>query len=502
MNRQFSSEYIDLLKGCGEAVAEPSGNRYFPVPKKRVSEKLIQLVWKNILFNNSSMRTSGGIPIKILKPGRLNRREGPDFKNSVFVLDGVKTAGDVEIHIESKEWYDHRHQLSPYYNRCLLHVFLNRSGSAPVAKTQKGRELHELELGLYLRHSMEELQKETEFGDNPLSGRTEIPPCRRHLLKSGVENIQRILEIVGEGRMLIKSNIIFERLESNSDEQVLFEIFFESLGYSKFKKEFGLLARRMPFEKLQEIIEQNSNVDPVKVIQSVYFRLSGLLVTADQLASDPELNGLLSIYRSVNVGDIEPVFEPSRWSMPGSRPANSPFRRIAGFSHLSKNFSDLHALRAIFESLPPSGNGLKVAKKRLSEIIENFRGVSDRFWDYRYSFNNRGRSPKKLIGKDRAISLVIDCLIPFFLAKSRSMHDLEMEKRLVSACYATPKPTSNSVIDFMIRNLFGKDNRQIVTSVLHQQALIQLHNDFCYRSPAYCTECPMPEYLKKFAKRG
>ena len=502
MNRQFSTEYIDLLKGSGEEIAEPSGNRYFPVPKKRVSEKLIQLVWKNILFNNSSMRTVGGIPLKILKPGRLNRHEGPDFKNSVFMLDGVKTAGDVEIHIESKEWYDHRHQLSRYYNRCILHVFLNRSKSSFIAKTQKGRELHELELGLYLRHSMEELQQETEFGDNPLSGRTQVPPCRRYLLRSGADNIRRMLEIVGEGRMLIKSNIIFERLESSNDEQVLFEMFFESLGYSRFKKEFGLLARRMPIKKLLEIVEQNRGIDPETVIQSVYFHLSGLLGMADKTTGDTELSNLLSKYSSVEMGDIEPVFEPSRWSMPGSRPANSPFRRIAAFSHLVNRFSEILNLRDLFESLSLSEDGLKITKKKITEVIENFSSVSDDFWNYRYSFSKKGSRPKKLIGKDRAISLVVDSLIPFFLAKSREVHDLDMEKRLVSACYATPKPTSNSVIDFMIRNLFGKENRHLVTSVLHQQALIQLHNDFCYRFPAYCSECPMPDYLKKFNKRG
>ncbi len=501
MNRpgKFRADYL-LLRECGaDRVSELPATRYLPSRKRKISERLIQLLWKNLLFNNTALKTTNGLPIKVIRPGRFNRREGPDFRNGVFILEGTKMAGDVEIHLHAREWYEHKHHVSRHYDRALLHVFLYRSEGTPPAVNRKGKTLYELELGLYLRHSIDELRKEIELGGSPVSGAAGCPPCREALGFSDPDFLYRMLDIVAEGRMLIKSNRFIDRLESTAPEQLLYEIIFECLGYSRFKRQFRALAEKLPREKLSKIISANRSHEPHITAQALFFRLSGLDKSAHLTADDADLKELLAKYAKVDLLGAEPVFDLSDWPLTACRPANYPHRRIAAFSHIAVSLCDPEFFRKMILAFPADADG-RISRKHVAEIPAIFTSVSDSFWDYRYHFNRRTRSPKKLVGKDRAVSILADCLIPFFLADCRSIHDLPMEKRLLNIYYATPKPSSNAVVDYMARNFFGKDNPRRVKSLRHQQALIQLYNDFCYSAPSACLECPLPDYIDRCGK--
>ena len=78
----------------------------------RVEEKIIQRIWAEQNFIDSKLRTECGLNLKILSPGKWNlSEEGPDFK--CFSYDQWdKKHGDIEIHFNSKEWYDHGHHLT------------------------------------------------------------------------------------------------------------------------------------------------------------------------------------------------------------------------------------------------------------------------------------------------------------------------------------------------------------------------------------------------------
>ena len=54
----------------------------------------------------------------ISSPGWWNLEAGPDFRNAELFVDGNRICGDVEIHLSSGEWYQHRHHLDPRYNQC------------------------------------------------------------------------------------------------------------------------------------------------------------------------------------------------------------------------------------------------------------------------------------------------------------------------------------------------------------------------------------------------
>jgi len=95
-----------------------------PRLKAEVPEILVQEVWRLQLFDNVDMLTSCGKSIQIIKTGRHNHDQGPDFKDAVIVIDGEVNKGDVEIHNREIDWMLHRHQMDPGYNEVVLHVLL------------------------------------------------------------------------------------------------------------------------------------------------------------------------------------------------------------------------------------------------------------------------------------------------------------------------------------------------------------------------------------------
>lgn len=72
-------------------------------------------------------QTSNGKRIQILSPGKINKFEGPDFKNMAIMSAGTILVGDAEFHRDSGDWYRHRHDQNPEYENVILHmVFDNK----------------------------------------------------------------------------------------------------------------------------------------------------------------------------------------------------------------------------------------------------------------------------------------------------------------------------------------------------------------------------------------
>jgi len=495
-NRKFDASYLAFLSPDKERVAELPPNRYLPQRTVPITEHLIQLLWRNSLYNKNGLRTTNGLPVKVLKPGRLNSSSGPDFKNAAIVIGNRTIIGDVEIHINSEEWFRHNHHVSRHYNKTILHVFLNCGNDSSPATTRSGRVIPELELGLYLRHPLEELRVEVEESDRPVTGRAHSPPCRKMFLKNGMKSVYGQLDKIGDGRMLIKSNRIMERLEESTADQVLYEIFFECLGYSRFKEQFGKMAHYVSHDKLQRIIKLNGRKESGLAVQGTFFMVSGLEDSANRTSEDSELKELLTSFDSMDYNGLERLFGTQDWNLGGCRPVNYPHRRVAAFSRLISGEFSADYYRGVINSLRPAKNGGGSSRKFVRRLLTGFSELSDSFWDSRYTFNSRSRLPKKLIGRDRGISLIVDGLIPFFLAISRTESQTELEHKLAAIYLLTPKPSSNAVVDFMERHLFGRLQPTIIKSVRHQQALIQLYNDFCYMAPGGCNDCQFLEYLQ------
>jgi hypothetical protein len=498
---KFRADYLLFLRDANNfMVAETPKNRYLPPHQSKFTEHLLQLVWRNGLYETGGLKTTLGVPVKVLSPGRLNRSSGPDFKNASLIIGDRKIRGEVEIHKDAKEWWDHGHQHSPAYDRVALHVFAERRGDSPAARTSTGREIPELEIGLYLRHQIEKLHEELESAQNPLTGRVDNgAPCRKIIASMRPDDVANLLDLVGDGRMLMKSNRIMDRNENRNPSDTLYETMFECMGYSTFNKQFGRIARRAGLGTISEISKQNPGVPAGLCAQSAYFRLAGKIDDSPNNQDDDFVSSL----KRVKIGDMVPMFAEGDWPLAGCRPANYPERRMAAFSLLAASGGDGPSFAGGYAKLLDSlrsDAGEAETRRFVKGLMGHFTSVSDQFWDFHYSLSLQTRARKKLIGRDKAISLVADCLIPFYLAVCRTDNDPKMEHRLVLIYRSLPPPASSGLTDYMTRNMLGIENRGLAKPLRRQQALLQIYKDFCHRAPADCANCAFLEYLKAFRR--
>ena len=75
-----------------------------------MKEDFLHYLWKFKKFDTSNLQTTTNQPITILKAGDYLQLAGPDFFNAQIIIGNQKWAGNVEIHLQSSDWYLHHHQ--------------------------------------------------------------------------------------------------------------------------------------------------------------------------------------------------------------------------------------------------------------------------------------------------------------------------------------------------------------------------------------------------------
>ena len=87
-------------------------------------ELLLQRIWAERSFRAKDARTESRETVKIIRPGRWNRQEGPDFKQAEIQIDGRPVHGEVEMHLREPDWQAHAHAVDRNYDNVVLHVVL------------------------------------------------------------------------------------------------------------------------------------------------------------------------------------------------------------------------------------------------------------------------------------------------------------------------------------------------------------------------------------------
>ena len=76
-----------------------------------MKETLLHFIWKLKLFSSKNIQTTTGEIIDIISTGIENINSGPDFLNAKIAINKQLWAGNVEIHINSSDWYAHHHEM-------------------------------------------------------------------------------------------------------------------------------------------------------------------------------------------------------------------------------------------------------------------------------------------------------------------------------------------------------------------------------------------------------
>jgi hypothetical protein len=455
-------------------------------------EGFLYHIWLEKNFQQS-LSTVDGQKVVVLEKGVRNYDAGPDFLNSLVKINGELIRGDVEIHSVAGDWYSHGHQDDPRYNNVVLHVV---TMSCPVSfqtRRQDNFVVPTLNLDDFLEQSAEDMEKE----DPGVSTSESKRMCQ--LSKMDNLTIERILEKKGQERFETKAERFAERRLNESWDQIFYSSILEAFGYSKNQIPFKNLAKKLPVETLWELLWNDPPHIALQKCSAYLFGAAGLLPhqqnnSYDQYSTDEKayIKDLETYWNEFTQIQKIDSLKKENWLFFRLRPQNFPSRRLAAASTIVLRFMD-DGFTSYYSRIVNECEGKQ--KSAIYEMIKSLKVEAEDFWLEHYSFdsslstNPQNKTEKYIIGTDRAKDIIVNVIIPALLAQSREMNDAKLEIYIKEILPYFPKLTENELLRKMQHQLFGPiaDSKKTISSVIFQQALIQLDKFHC--SDGNCAAC-------------
>lgn len=419
-----------------------------------MTEEFLYYIWRYKLFNNE-LFTSSGEKISIFNQGIRNADSGPDFFNAKISIGNTLWAGNVEIHINSSDWYKHKHNLDKAYDSVILHVVYNNDVDVKRLDNQiipvlelKGK----FDENLYFRYE--------DFMNNK-----NIIPCEKLFYQADDFIVKSWLESLLIERLENKSKHIIKSLKFNNNDWE--QTFYQNLAYN-----FGLKINSLTFKLLAESIPLKyllKHKDNLLQIEAMLFGQSGLL---DFNFNDEYPNILKREYIFLkNKFSLQPL-EPHLWKYLRLRPSNFPNIRISQFANLIYKSSNL------FSEI--------IENKNLNNIIALFNVSCSEYWDNHYVFDKLSVKRKKNLGKSFVNLILINSVIPFIFVYGIHKDIQEYKERALNFLMKI-KGERNSIVK--IWQSLGAD----ITTAFNTQALIELKKNYCDKKK--CLNCRIGNYL-------
>jgi hypothetical protein len=466
----------------------PEGRRYAEIlettrvceralflPLRIPNELEIQARWFAGEFGKNFVSTTGD-KIDIVQFGIWNRESGPDFCDAaVQVNGGEPRLGCIEIDLVDRNWDLHGHATNPAFEETVLHVFVDKSDRDFFARTKSNRNVVQVRI--------DPATLPEAFSANiPLArpGR-----CQAPLGNLPQDRVRSVLDAAAQFRLQKKAARIRAKIDNHGADETLFQEIAAALGYKENKLPLTLIAQRLPLKTLRK------NLDDA---EAILFGLAGFLETPD-----------LAIYKkSVKnyVRDLWDRWWPHRdrfqrlilpakiWKLSSTRPANHPQRRLAALAVLIHEWP---AFRRSLSKASAGGTPATIARKF-------FSALDHPFWKTHYTLAaDASPEPMALVGESRVADILANVIFPFWRAE-----DIDPSTSLgtsVWAEYAKLRARlTNRRLETAATRLFGESpqRRDFTKTLAHQQALLQIYEDFCLQDNSDCAHCPFPEQMKKW----
>lgn len=291
---------------------------------KAIPEYWLYWTYRNRELLKNPLRALDGRQVRIIDPGLRNEDNGPDFRNAVLEIEGLRWRGDVEIHGRASDWFRHGHQQDERYGNVILHIIWDKNDAIPpglsarfchVALREQLRIPEE-----QWREAMARLDEE-----NP-----DITPVSRHDLPV----TSACLEELAERRFQRKIERYRTWCGLYSPEDALYIALAEALGYSKNKFPLRQLLWECPPSHIYSIIPARQR-SPLSIW--TYLVLRGNLLPAPALAGKtrpefPDSPAFETLHRHFRERGFYPLLALSDWNFSRLRPANSPYLRLSALA--------------------------------------------------------------------------------------------------------------------------------------------------------------------------
>ncbi len=407
------------------------------LPLRTPNELELQARWFAGDFGKNFVGATGD-KIDIVQFGTWNRESGPDFSDAAISVNGSEPLrGCIEIDLVDRNWDLHGHSVNPAFEETVLHVFVDKSDREFFTRTRSNRNVPQIQID-------PAILPEAFSANIPLArpGR-----CQAPLRNLPEERVRSVLNAAAQFRMQKKAARIRAKIDNHGRDEALFQEIAGALGYKENKLPFMLIAQRLSLKSL---------LGKMADAEAILFGLAGFLESPD-----------LAVYKKSAKNYVRELWDrwwPHRdelqrlilphkaWRLSGTRPANHPQRRLAALSILVREW--------------PA---------------------------FRWSLGKQDAAAvaMALVGQSRIADILANVVLPFWREE-----DVDCWPQYAKL----PARLTNRRLETAATRLFGDDprRREFTKTIAHQQALLQIYEDFCLQDNSDCAHCPFPEQMAKW----
>ena len=463
------------------------------------SEETLHQLWLQRRFSNAALKTTDGQSLEVVTPGEYNRDGGPDFRRATLRFAGKLCQGDVELHLDANDWYNHHHHLDPKYNDVILHLAIETPEAPEKIVKENGLAIPQI----LFPDSVLEIDPKAS-----VSSTLFICP----LSQTSPEKIHATVRHVGLQRLIAKAGAFAEQVGHSSWDQAVYRGLAEAMGYDKNQEPFRRLAELLPIELLFSELRASRDLPPALLLDALLFGAAGFY--SSEKIPDAEiivfLEPRLPLWETLrHTLQIRPLRREA-WQFFRLRPANFPTRRLAGFAALLLKFYRDGLLEHLVNLFLSSAKvSLKMRTKTIvSELLNYFVCPADEFWRTHCDFTHATAASESddvdaapdrpliaqtnygdLIGRDRALDILVNIVLPALWHYGRQAGDAHLQNLVQEVYGGFPKLQENQITRAMRQQLSPQFpvSRTVATSALTQQGLIHLQKLYC--RPLRCEEC-------------
>ncbi|MDR1809796.1 MAG: DUF2851 family protein [Prevotella sp.] len=409
-------------------------------------EQLLHYVWKYRLFCDD-LATTDGQTVEVIDAGIHNTNGGPDFFNAKIKVGDKIWAGNVEIHVSSKDWYKHRHNTDPAYNSVILHVV---EYADCETRNEAGQQVPQCRITYSKR-----LKDNVDYLLHVDAGL----PCCNYIGALPPVHLNGWLNRMLIGRLERKASDIFRHLDNSNGswEEVFYILLTRNFGFGLNSDIFERLALSLPLRYIQK------QGDSIQQIEALLFGQAGLL---GDNPPDEYSSALLQEYLFLkNKYNLAPL-DTHLFMRLRVRPSGSPYIRLAQLAML------LHKAQGMFSKI--------VQCRDLGQIRLLFHENASEYWQTHYSFGCESPRKSKYPGDSSLDVILINTVSPILFAYGRNTGNEELCER-ATAFLEQIKPESNYITrDFAMAHVRARN-------AYDSQAMIQLRKEYCdKRKCLYC----------------
>lgn len=417
-------------------------------------EDFLHYVWNTKQFDFSNLKTVCQKEISVIDSGKYLQSSGADFFNAQLVIDGMRWAGNVEIHLKSSDWYVHNHHTDSNYDNVILHVVWDYDVDV---YRKNNTEIPVLQLKDYIKKDLNDSYMDLAKNKSWIFCENQIHSVDNQLFNDWKN-------ILFTERLLQKSLVIEELLQENQNdwEATLFCMLAKNFGLNTNGNSFFEMAKSIPFPIIRK---ESSEVENLEAL---------FLGKANLLYKDFEDNYLKDLQNRWNYLRTKHQIQETFFGQPEffkHRPDNFPTIRLAQLAML------YHKNQYFFDTIINSDS--------LTEIYKLFDSATSEYWETHYVPDKESPKKKKPLSKSFIDLVVINTIVPFRFAFSRyqKKNSDDVLKKLMFAI----KPEKNTIIE-RFHNLGIKSK-----NAFDSQALLQLKKQYCERKR--CLECKVGKSL-------